>query len=222
MDLILFGAIFWVAAIAFTALEVMEKTANIGTTVLKVLPAASAVIFVFLSTPSDLLFYLFLVVGLIFCGLGDVAMEYNILPGLGMFLFAHIFFISNFVLHSTLSTDLWTILGFVTSVGIMLIYIVMIHRYLLTAEEPTELLKAVDVYALAISMTFATSILLWLSTGTMFGFLTSIGVVSFIASDSMIGIREFHHRFRYDEPLTMITYYIAIFMIALSVLGYVF
>ena len=199
-----------------------EKTGNFATTLLKVVPAASAAIFVFLSIPSDSLFYLLLVVALIFCGLGDIGMEYNILPGLGMFLFGHIVFIVNFVIHSTLGADIWPILGFVTSIGIMLIYIILFHRYLLSADEPTELLKAVDVYALAISMTFSTSILLWLSTGTLLGFLPSIGVVSFIVSDSMIGVREFHHRFRFDEPLTMVTYYLAIFLIALSVLVYAF
>ncbi|MFW9918857.1 MAG: lysoplasmalogenase family protein [Candidatus Thorarchaeota archaeon] len=221
MDLILYSLIFWVAAIVFTGLEVREKTGNVITTIIKVIPALTAVVFVFSSIPSPSLFYPLLLIALVFCGLGDVAMEYNILPGLGMFLFGHIVFIINFVMHSTVGVDIIPIAVFFICVAMMLVYILLFHRYLLTAEEPTKMIKAVDVYALAISFTFCTSILLWLSTATLFGFFPIIGVLFFIASDSMIGIREFHHRFRFDEPATMITYYLAIFLISLAAIIYI-
>ncbi len=222
MDPIIYGIVFWIFGLLYTVLEVKEKTGTPIATLIKFVPALSSVIFVLLSIPSDSLFYILLMVALVFCGLGDIAMEYNILPGLGMFLFGHIVFIANFILNSAIGTDIIPILVFIVCFGIMLVYIVLFHRYLMTAEEPTKLIRAVDVYALAISLTLCTSILLWLSTGTFFGFIPVVGVVFFIISDSFIGIREFHHRFSYDEPVTMLTYYIAIFLLALGAIIYAF
>ena len=222
MDLILFSGIFWLAAILFIALEITKKTGSPLTTLIKAIPAIMAILFVLLPLPSSSLFYPLLIIAFIFCGLGDIAMEYDILPGLGMFLFGHIVFIVNFIMHSTLGADIMPLVVFAVSIIIVLVYIIMYHRYLMTAEEPTKLIRAVDVYAFAISMTLCTSILLWISTGNPFGFVPVIGILFFILSDSLIGIREFHHRFSYDEPITMITYYLAIFLLALSAIFYAF
>jgi uncharacterized membrane protein YhhN len=222
MDLILYGSIFWIAAIAFTVLEATKRKGSPTATILKCIPAFSAVVFILLDVPSSSLFYPLLAIALVLCGLGDIAMEYNILPGLGMFLFAHLFFISNFVLHSSLGTNPWLVSAFGICLAIMVVYIITYHRYLLTASTPTPLLNAVDVYALAISLTLSTSLLLWLSTGVLLGYLPFVGTVFFVLSDSLIGIREFHHRFRYDEPATMITYYLAIFLLSLAVVVYPF
>lgn len=222
MDLLLYGSVFWIAAIVFTVLEATKRTGSPVTTIFKCIPAFSGVAFVLLDVPSSSLFYPLLAIALVLCGLGDIAMEHNILPGLGLFLFAHLFFIGNFVLNSSLGTNLWLISALGICLTIMLMYIVLYHRYLLTASNPTPLIRAVDVYALAISLTLSTCLLLWLSTGAALGYLPFVGTVFFVLSDSLIGVREFHHRFRYDESATMITYYLAIFLISLAVLVYSF
>jgi uncharacterized membrane protein YhhN len=222
MDLILYGSIFWIAAIAFTVLEATKRTGSPAATILKCIPAFSAVVFIFLDVPSSSYFYPLLAIALVLCGLGDVAMEYNILPGLVMFLFAHLFFISNFVLNSSLGTNPWLVSAFGICFAIMLIYIVLYHRYLLTASDPTPLIRAVDVYALAISLTLSTCLLLWLSTGAVLGYLPFVGTVFFVLSDSLIGIREFHHKFKFDKPATMITYYLALFLLSLAAVVYLF
>ncbi|MFW9909253.1 MAG: lysoplasmalogenase family protein, partial [Candidatus Thorarchaeota archaeon] len=87
MLLELYGIIFWLCAMAFTAFRSKSETRNILATILKMIPAISAAVFVLLSDST--LFYLLLAAALIFCSLGDAGMEINILPGLGLFLISH-------------------------------------------------------------------------------------------------------------------------------------
>ena len=96
-------------------------------------------------------------------------------------------------------------------------------RYLKTAEKeiPAPFMSAASFYAIMILLTAASSLFLWLTTGALYGFIPFIGALLFVASDSMIVIKEFHHRFKYDEMLIFGTYYLAIFFIALSAVIFV-
>ncbi|TFG12389.1 hypothetical protein EU537_09505 [Candidatus Thorarchaeota archaeon] len=222
MALLEHGIIFWSFAILYTLLEAKEKTGNTPSTIVKAVPALSAVVFVLVVTSQIILFHLLLIFALFFCGLGDIAMEHSILPGLGMFLISHVLFVANFMIHAFARLTGYAILGFVGAFIVLLIYVILYHRYINTAEKPTELLPAVDLYAVIISLTLSSSVMLWLSTGFIAGIIPVIGAISFIISDSFIGIREFHHRFRYDEPMSMITYYLAIFLLSTAALVYSF
>ncbi len=225
MSLLIYGIAFWALALLTTAHKTLTSESNMLRTIVKPLPAFIGAIYVLLFQPEFTIFYLLLAVALIFCGLGDIAMEYNILPGLGLFLFAHLFFVINFLQQSIQQGfQLIPFAVFVVCLVGLLFYIFFYHRYLKTSEKGMDhkMLRAVDIYALAISLTLSTSLLLWLSTNTFLGFLLVVGAVFFIISDSLIGIREFHHEFKFQEPAILLTYYMAIFLLSMGVVAYIF
>ncbi len=81
---------------------------------------------------------------------------------------------------------------------------------------------AVNVYALMISLTLSTSLLLWLTSGATLGFIPLVGAVFFILSDSVIGIREFHHDIRNAEIMILSTYCPAIFLLSSGAIFFTF
>ena len=95
--------VFWVFAIVSTYLQdkssTGEKKLASLTTLIKVIPALSAVIFVIIFRPPTL-FTILLTAALVFCMFGDVGMEVDLVPGIGMFLIAHILFTLNFLWQS--------------------------------------------------------------------------------------------------------------------------
>ena len=227
MSLLLYSIGFWVFAlivILFKYTDFMQERFALRV-IIKVLPAILAVVYVLMFRNSDAIFYFLDAIALVFCALGDFGMEVNILPGLGMFLFGHIIFIITFVWQSIIigiSTIPLIVFGIVFF--IMLLYILLFRRYLRTSEKetPKPLLQAVDVYALMISLTLSTSVLLWFVTSNILGYIPVIGAVMFVISDTMIGVREFHHDFKYQNYLVYSTYYIAIYLLSLAVLIYLF
>ena len=193
--------------------------------IIKIIPASLAVVFILISRNSDAMFYFLFSIALVFCALGDLGMEVNLLPGLGMFLIAHIVFTITFILQSLLIgvTEI-SLAVFGIVFVLMLIYILMFRRYLQTSEKetPKPMLQAVNVYALLISLTLSTSVLLWFTTNNVLGYIPVIGAILFVISDTMIGIREFHHEFKYQNYLVYSTYYLAIFLLSVGVLIYIF
>ncbi|TFF91809.1 lysoplasmalogenase [Candidatus Thorarchaeota archaeon] len=222
MDIVVYGVLFWVFAIVFTMLRSTGRSGSLPATLTKATPALLAAIFAYLTGPSHL-FHVLLMVALILCALGDIGMEYNIQVGLVVFLLAHMCYVGAFGVQSTiLGVTSLPIIGFLVCLVALFSYVVLYHRYLQTSETQTPLIRAVDLYAITLSLTASTSLLLWLSWGTFLGFLPFLGALMFITSDSLIGIKEFHHRFDYEEPLILGTYYLAIFLLSLSAAVYTF
>ncbi|TFG09639.1 lysoplasmalogenase [Candidatus Thorarchaeota archaeon] len=222
MDPLIYGLLFWVFAAIFIGLETTGTRGTPWATLVKAVPAILAASFAFLSGSSNS-FPLLLALSLVFCALGDIGMEYDILPGLGLFLISHICYIATFAVQSTaLGITLFPLAGFLVCVIVLLVYVSLYHRYLQTSETPTPLIRAVDLYAIALSLTASSSLLLWLASGTFLGFLPFLGALLFITSDSLIGIKEFHHHFDHEEQWILGTYYLAIFLLSLSALIYAF
>ena len=104
MSLEIYSVVFWVFVIVSTYLQdkaassEQKKVASL-TTLIKMIPALSAVIIVILFRPPTL-FTILLAVALGFCMFGDVGMEVDLVPGIGMFLIAHILYIVNFLWQS--------------------------------------------------------------------------------------------------------------------------
>ncbi len=227
MSLLIYGAIFWIFAIISSILQ--DRFPDVGVasyqTVVKAIPTLSALIYVLLFRPSGALFYLLLVVSFFFCVLGDVAMEKDIVPGIGMFLLAHLFFTVNFLWQAImLSMTITTIfIGIVILVGFVF-YVFLYIRYLKSdgREIPDFVLKAGTFYFILISATLSTSILLWLASGILWGILPVVGALFFIISDSTIALNEFHHRISHNELIIMPTYYLAIFLLSLGAVVFVF
>jgi uncharacterized membrane protein YhhN len=227
MSLEIYGVIFWVCAVVTIVLKSSEslKTRTGPIKIVKPIPALAGAVFIILMQPSSSLFYTLLAMALVLCALGDIGMEMNILPGLGLFLFAHIFYTINFMWQSTIvGLQAIPLVIFTVCFAVTLIYIFLYQRYLKTTTKDVEpaLLKAVNVYAFMISLTLSTSLLLWSSSGTLFGFIPFVGAIFFVFSDSIIGIREFHHDIKNAEVIIISSYYVAIFLLSLGVLVYIF
>lgn len=220
MYLYVYSTLFWILAIITIILKTKSETRTNLRTIIKMSPALLAAIIVLIST-SATQFFLLLMIALIFCALGDAGMEYNILPGLGLFLFGHIFFSIFFIMESiAIGLTFFPLAAFGVCIAVMLIYIVFYYRYIKTAEQdiPEVLLKSVILYALMISLTLSTSLLLWLITNTVLGCLPFIGACFFAVSDSLIGVKEFHHHFhKFEEVVILSTYYFAIFLLSFGV-----
>ena len=228
MSLIIYGALFWFFAIISIFLQDRasfgEKTLISITTAIKALPALIAVAYVILIRLPTL-FTILLAVALVFSMLGDVGMEVDLVPGIGMFLIGHIFYTATFLWQAStvgLSTIPVSIAG--TCMILMVVYVVVLIRRLQASgpEVPPFILKAGTFYFLLISATLSSSILLWFSTNSLLGFVPVLGALFFVISDSLIGINEFHHKISRHEFFIKSTYYLAIFLLSLSVLVYAF
>ncbi|MHA1949296.1 MAG: lysoplasmalogenase [Candidatus Thorarchaeota archaeon] len=228
MSLVIFTALFWIIAIVSIILQdkasTGEKKVASLTTVIKLLPALTAAVFVIIfRTPT--LFTILLTVALVFSMLGDVGMEVDLVPGIGMFLIGHIFYTATFLWQAT-TVSLLTIPVSIAGICmiLMVVYVVVLIRRLQASgpEVPPFILKAGTFYFLLISATLSSSILLWLSTNSLLGFVPVLGALFFVISDSLIGINEFHNKIPRHELFIMSTYYLAIFLLSLSVLVYAF
>ncbi|TFF83972.1 lysoplasmalogenase, partial [Candidatus Thorarchaeota archaeon] len=220
------GVVFWVFAIVSLVLRAVaeDRVRKEIVAAIKMVPALVGLALILTVPLSTSLFHYLLAGALVFCALGDIAMEYDVVPGLGLFLVAQILFTVNFLQQTlALGTALVPIAIFAVSMGGLLIYIALYRRYLASAETQLEprMLTAVTVYAFAISLTLGTSILFWLSaTGVVLGWVLPLGSLLFVISDSVIGIAVFHHHMRGEGVIILTTYYSAIFLIALSSLYY--
>jgi len=224
MSLALYAIGFWTFALVASYLKETTGKPFPARTIIKMIPAFLAALSVLLN-PSLTLFYVLLMLALVLCGLGDIGMEYNILPGLGLFLFAHFVFVGNFLFQGlSLGPSVVPLAAFIACLAVMMVYVALFHRYLKSSSQaiPASLLRAVGFYAIIISLTLSTSLLLWLTSGVLLGFVPFVGACLFVLSDSLIGIREFHHHFRFEWASVMITYYLAIFLLSLSAVAYAF
>ena len=224
MDLIAYSALFWIFAFIFIIVRIRSLPKSTWTTVSKAIPALLAAVFA-ITSGSLTFFYSLLFLALLFCMLGDIGMEINIIKGLGFFLIAQIIFTSSFFIQSNLlGLSIFPLFVFALSLAGILIFFLFYHRYLQTSKETIhpKILRVIDIYAIIISLTLSTSLLLWITSNALMGFLPFVGACIFIISDSLIGIREFHHRFQYDRVITVFTYYVAIFLLSLSVVIFSF
>ena len=228
MSLEIYSAVFWVVAIISTYLQDkssagVKKVAS-PTTIIKMIPALSAVVFVLLFRPPTL-FTILLAAALVFCMFGDVGMEVDLVPGIGMFLIAHILYTTNFLWQaSVVGLTLIPLAVFAGCLVVGVVYVFMLIRYLRASgpEIPPFILRAGTLYFLIIAATLSTSLLLWQTSGVLLGYLPVIGALFFIISDSFIGINEFHHKLGRHEFYIMPTYYLAIFLLSLGVFVFAF
>jgi uncharacterized membrane protein YhhN len=222
MILEVYSVVFWVFAIVSTYLQdkavTGEKKLMSMTTLVKLIPALSAVVFVILlriPTPFTIL----LAAALVFCMFGDVGMEADLVPGIGMFLIAHILYTTNF-LWTSATTGLLMVPSLLSGGCVILgvIYVIWLIRYLRSSgpEIPPFILRAGSLYFILVAATIGTSVLLWQTSSIGLGLLPVIGALFFILSDSLIGINAFHHDITHHELYIMLTYYLAIFLLSLG------
>lgn len=235
MWIVLYTLTFWIFALAYIIVRSQREKANhsegeaeakmgVVTSFAKTLPSGLAALFVLFFRPSAAPFYLLMVVGLFFCFLGDIGMEISLLPGIGLFALAQITFTFTFLSQSlALGLPLSTLAFSFLAIPVLLIYALYLIRYLQSSDEGLGKLRIpIYVYTLVISMMLYASFLLWMTSGTLQGVILVIGALSFVISDSLIGVREFHHYFSWAALKVMGTYFLALFLISLNVLYYLF
>ena len=220
----IYSVAFWVLAVISIILQDRKAESGVTkvaslTTVVKFIPTLSAVVFVLLFRPPTL-FTILLAAALVFCTVGDIGMEVDLVPGIGMFLIAHILYTINFLWQSIV-TGITTIPLLLAAgcFALGVVYVFMFIRYLRSSgpEIPPFILKAGSLYFVILAATLSTSILLWQTTGAILGYIPVLGAIIFIVSDSFIAINEFHHKLSHHEFYIMPTYYLAIYLLSLGV-----
>lgn len=229
MSLVVYAVLFWIFAVIASYLKDKYSANPQGvvslTTAIKVVPALIAVLYVVLNRPTSAMFYILLSVALVFCMLGDIGMEKDLIPGIGMFLIGHIIFTVNFLWQAiNVGLVITNALAAIVCMGGLSVFVFLFIRYLRSSgpEVPDFILKAGSLYFLLVSATISTSLLLWLTTGNIWGLIPVVGALFFIISDSLIAINAFHHEIAHHELYILPTYYLAIFLLSLVVIMYSF
>ncbi len=229
MLLEVYAVLFWIFAVVSSILKDKYSENPQGVvsllTAIKVVPALIAVLYVLLTRSTTAMFYILLSIALIFCMLGDIGMEKDIIPGIGMFLIGHIIFTANFLWQAiNVGLIIANIAISLVCMASLSIIVFLMIRYLRSSgpEVPDFILKAGTMYFLLVSATISTSLLLWLTTGNMWGLIPMLGALLFLISDAQIAINEFHHKLPHHEMQIMPTYYLAIFLLSLGVVVYIF
>ncbi|MFX1492128.1 MAG: lysoplasmalogenase family protein [Promethearchaeota archaeon] len=231
LHLIPYTVIFWIFAFVSTLIkaaredeitfqkERLSQLPKFLFIVIKFIPALTASIIIVLFRPTISLFYILLAVAFVFCLLGEIGMETKFLVGVGLFLIAQIIFIGNFIWQSLLSgISFLPVVAFITAFLVWMLVIIFLTNYIESAETGLGQMKVpLIIYALTVSLTFCSALTLWLTSGMLFGFIPVIGAFFFVISDFTIGIKEFHHHFNKAEIFISTTYYLAIFLLSLSV-----
>lgn len=151
---------------------------------------------------------LFIVLGLLFCAIGDYTLQWFIV-GIFFFLVGHLFYIRAFITANELKTP--RIAKIMISVyGVIVYAIVGGHVF-----QKGDML-------LLVAMTFYVLVILSMA---WFSFLCSsrlatIGAVFFIISDTFIAINRFVVSIPYSHEIIMLTYYLAQVLIAFSIMKY--
>lgn len=175
--------------------------------IFKPLTMLAIILLAFLNSATPLTFYQqMIIVGLIFSTVGDVLLidSRRFVQGLLSFLAAHICFIIAF--YSTPNLP-----GLVFYLGYIVFFLAILWKHLDKLKLP------VIVYSLALAA------MSWFALSKMVEhydhktFHAFLGSVFFVASDSLLAFEKFKSPFRFAEILILSTYFLAQWLIALSV-----
>ena len=187
----------------------------------KAAPGFLACLFVILMRPSDSVFYFGLSIALFVCVVSDVLIEKGFLYGMLGFTIAQTLFVVTYALGVLFfyPTPLAIFLTCITAFAIIN-YLVFFLRYLQSSEKGLGSYKIpVLIYCVLLGSMLVCAVLLWASSGILSPIFLVIGGLFFIVSDSIIAIREFHHRPSVPTIKVMTTYYGALFLISFGVLA---
>jgi uncharacterized membrane protein YhhN len=155
-------------------------------------------------------FSFFIFWGLIFSLLGDMMLLkpwYKFELGLAAFLVGHIFYIIAFISYKGMD---WNILPLLPLIGFALWLFRMIKPHL------GKLLIPVGSYMSVILLMVWQGMGILLSENNTFGLLIGSGAFIFCVSDSILAYQRFMRRFKCGNTLSLLTYYIAQYLISSS------
>lgn len=153
-----------------------------------------------------------LIVAALCCSLiGDVFLMLpsdQFVPGLLSFLIAHLFYLAAFRTRPSGLPSAWCGLACVAYGSLMLWFL---FPYLGNMKLP------VSIYLVVILLMAWQALSRWVANPHPRAVLAALGAILFVASDSMIAISRFYGRFRLADLLILATYFVAQWLIALSV-----
>ncbi|MFW9853635.1 MAG: lysoplasmalogenase [Candidatus Thorarchaeota archaeon] len=196
---------------------ILQKLTRINV-LLKMTPAGLATIFAYLWI-TDNPFYQFGLAGaLLFCFFGDFGIDKHFLLGFGLFLVAQLMFTVTFLVETfTLGTPVYLTVTGVILIALVLIYMVFYLNYL--RSSPSGLgnyLIPIMLYCIGITLMVVSSIIFWFSLNEVYAGFIVLGAISFVISDSFLGIHRFHHEITWREFKVTSTYYLALLLLSLS------
>ncbi len=166
-----------------------------------------------LGVSPNTLYKTLIIIGLVFCLGGDMFLmlpaKYFIM-GLVSFLIGHIFYIAAFATDGGLALS-WWLLPLIVYGAIM--YRIL-HPHLGKMRGP------VIVYLLVILTMAWQALTRWSALQTTSAVLAAVGALTFVVSDSALALDRFREKFRSARVIVLTTYWLAQWLIALSVGGY--
>lgn len=202
----------WLSLFVMTAIGYLAVLSFITfplTTVIKPIPIVVLLLYVLLMVESGYKKNL-LIGALVFSIGGDIALTLPLSKqlelGLGMFLIAHCFYIKLFCMNLQLNVAKFLLCAAIIGLSVMMLIQLWSHL--------GELLIPVIVYMIVLNIMAMTAVL-----GTGHQFITGLGAIIFLGSDSLIAINEFLYP---EANLTlgiMLTYYLAQILIVTGVLS---
>ncbi|MFW9779381.1 MAG: lysoplasmalogenase [Candidatus Heimdallarchaeota archaeon] len=185
---------------------------------LKMMPTGLAAIFAYFWITNNPFYQLGLAGALIFCFFGDFGIDKHFLLGFGLFFVAQLMFAVTFLVEAfTLVIPVHLTIPGVIFTVLVLLYMVIYLNYL--RSSPSGLgnyLIPVILYCIGISCMLVSSFLLWLSLNELYAGFIVLGAISFVISDSFLGIHRFHHEIKWREFKVTSTYYLALLLLSLS------
>lgn len=156
--------------------------------------------------------YKFLIVAaLLFSLVGDVILieeERLFVYGLGFFLVAHLIFISAF----------WIVADGEFYPVSLLVYLLGLGGYfVIRTGLPKHFTIPVIFYNLAISTMLCTALNFWIAERSENAIYALAGSVFFVVSDSILAVNKFHTRFKTAHIYILATYFLAQWLIAISI-----
>ncbi|BCB03987.1 lysoplasmalogenase [Bacillus sp. KH172YL63] len=174
--------------------------------VFKLIPMALILLFAFRERSGKTRAVRFVLIGLIFCMLGDGLIAVSFLPGLGAFLIGHLFYVAGFLHRMEFSAIR---LAAILPIGIYSFIVGSQLIQSLQTDGNGGLVVPVFFYLLVISLMAWTAIM----TGNVWA---ACGAILFVISDSILSWNMFVSSIAYADILIMATYYAAQFLIAKS------
>lgn len=203
----------------------VERIPMLGIYVLKVIPAFISVIFVIFM--DNEIFNVLISLALIFCLIGDITIMQKLSRGVIFFSLAQITFISAFILKifeylESISLEDYLVtysLIIISIVLLAIIIIVLVYIYLDSdSKEFEKYKKPILFYSALLIMLICSTTTFWLFSNEILFITVVLGAFLFLISDSIIVIREFHHKPKYSVIKVMGTYYLSIFLLSLAVI----
>ncbi len=163
-------------------------------------------------TPNSV-YKMLIIIGLVFCLGGDAFLMFPdkyFVMGLISFLIGHIFYIAAFAVDGGLQLSWWLLP--------LVVYGVILYRILYPYLGKMRI--PVTIYVLVILVMAWQALARWSSMQTAGAMLAAAGAVTFVFSDSALAFNRFYKEHRSSRLIVLSTYWLAQWLIALSVGGY--